>query len=83
SHSLITWVRRTLADDSSASEWQIIAPNGVSEFDFRSYYDPILVQRVASFQMMEGLKADRIIGLKTLLALQAKSKNVLLPDEEG
>jgi general secretion pathway protein A len=83
SHSLITWVRRILADDSSSSEWQIIAPNGVSEFDFRSYYDPILAQRVASFQMMEGLKADRIIGLKTLLALQAKSKNVLLPDEEG
>jgi general secretion pathway protein A len=82
SHSLITWVRHILVDDSSASEWQVIAPNGVPEFDFRSYYDPILAQRVASFQMMEGLKADRIIGLRTLLALQAKSKNVLLPDEE-
>jgi general secretion pathway protein A len=83
SHSLIPWVRRILADDSSSSDWQIIAPNGVSEFDFTSYYDPILAQNVASFQQMEGLTADRIIGLKTLLALQAKSYSVLSADEEG
>jgi general secretion pathway protein A len=83
SHSLITWVRRILADDSSSSDWQIIAPNGVSEFDFTSYYDPILAQNVAFFQQMEGLTADRIIGLKTLLALQAKNKSVLSADEEG
>jgi general secretion pathway protein A len=83
SHSLITWVRRMLADDSSSSDWKIIAPNGVSKFDFRSYYDPILAQNVASFQQSEGLTADRIIGLKTLLALQAKSNSVLSSDEEG
>jgi murein L,D-transpeptidase YcbB/YkuD len=28
---------------------------------------------VSSFQRQAGLKADRIIGLKTLLALQAKN----------
>ncbi|MGK0249617.1 MAG: general secretion pathway protein A [Oleispira sp.] len=82
SHSLITWVRRMLADDLSSSDWQIIAPNGVSEFDFTSYYDPILAKNVASFQQAEGLKADRIIGLKTLLALQAKRNRVLSTDEE-
>jgi general secretion pathway protein A len=83
SHSLITWVRHILVDDSSSSDWQIIAPNGVSEFDFTSYYDPILAQNVGSFQQMEGLTADRIIGLKTLLALQAKSNSDLSADEEG
>lgn len=80
SHSLIAWVRGILADDSSLSEWQIIAPDGAPQHNFHIYYDPILSQKVASFQQQAGLKADRIIGLKTLLALQAKSRKVLASD---
>ena len=83
SHPLIAWVRDRLANEAAASEWQIIAPDGAPEHDFHSYYDPILAQKVASFQQLSGLKADRIIGLKTLLALQAKSQDVLATDEEG
>jgi general secretion pathway protein A len=73
SHSLIAWVREALADESSYSEWQVIAPDGAPQHDFNFYYDPILSQKVSSFQRQAGLKADRIIGLKTLLALQAKN----------
>ncbi|CCK76253.1 Peptidoglycan-binding domain 1 protein [Oleispira antarctica RB-8] len=83
SHSLITWIRNVLTDESASLEWQIIAPEGAPEHDFQSYYDPILAQKVSSFQQSAGLKADRIIGLKTLLALQAKSQGILMSDGEG
>lgn len=83
SHSVITWVRDILATELAAIEWQIIVPDGASEHDFLTYYDPILAQKVASFQQAAGLKADKIIGLKTLLALQAKNRNLLVSDEEG
>jgi general secretion pathway protein A len=75
SHQLITWVRKALSNETSLSDWQVIAPGGASQHDFHSYYDPILAQQVASFQQLAGLKADRIIGLKTLLALQDKTLN--------
>ncbi|MFQ3170015.1 MAG: general secretion pathway protein A [Oleispira sp.] len=83
SHAVITWVRGILADESVPIEWQVIAPNGAPEHDFNSFYDPILAQKVAAFQQLSGLKADRIIGMRTLLALQAKSQSVFATDEEG
>ena len=70
SHELIAWVRTILADEGSLGDWQVIAPGGASNHNFHYYYDPILAQKVRSFQQKTGLKADRIIGLKTLLALQ-------------
>jgi general secretion pathway protein A len=72
SHELIAWVRAVLADEVSLGDWQVIAPSGASNHNFHSYYDPILAQKVQSFQRKSGLKADRIIGLKTLLALQVR-----------
>lgn len=77
SHSLIAWVREQLAeqeDGRSLAEWQVIAPAGGQALGFHHYYDPILAQKVANFQHQVGLKADRIIGLKTLLALQSLKK---------
>jgi general secretion pathway protein A len=83
SHAVITWVRGILADGSVPIEWQVISPNGAPEHDFNSFYDPILAQKVAFFQQLSGLKADRIIGMRTLLALQAKSQSFFATDEEG
>lgn len=82
SHSMIAWVRQRLAAESATDEWQIIAPKGVKSHDFHTYYDPMLAQKVASFQQGVGLKADRIIGLKTLLALQAKHNNDRVSNKE-
>lgn len=82
SHALIAWVRDVLADDAAMSDWQVISPDGAGQHDFLTYYDPILAQKVATFQQDSGLKSDRIIGLKTLLALQAKSQKVLVSGEE-
>ena len=81
SHELITWVRDILVDEISLGEWQVIAPSGSAGHDFHSYYDPILSQKVQAFQQKSGLKADRIIGLKTLIALQAKDQNPAFVEE--
>ena len=83
SNKLIAWVRELLADNSVSSEWQVIAPEGALEHNFHAFYDPILAEKVASFQRLSGLNADRIIGLKTLLALQAQPPKLLSDDEEG
>ena len=82
SHSLIAWVRDVLADDAAMSDWQVISPDGAGEHDFLTYYDPILAEKVAVFQRSAGLKADRIIGLKTLLALQTKGQKARISGEE-
>ena len=82
SHSLIAWVRDVLAEDAAMSDWQVISPDGAGQHNFLIYYDPILAQKVAAFQQGVGLKSDRIIGLKTLLALQAKSQEVLVLGKE-
>jgi len=75
SHELVAWVRRQLADiqltEAAVGEWQVIAPTGQQSMGFHTFYDPILAEKIAIFQQQVGLKADRIIGLKTLLALQA------------
>ena len=83
SNKLIAWVRELLADNSVSSEWQVIAPEGALEHNFHAFYDPILAEKVANFQRLSGLNADRIIGLKTLLALQAQPPKLLSDDEEG
>lgn len=82
SHPLILWVRERLSlidlttqpDSSVANEpmnqWQVISPTGQESIGFNEYYDPLLAQKVALFQTKMGLKADQLIGLKTLLALQ-------------
>jgi general secretion pathway protein A len=78
SHELIVWVRESLQSELASAEgnqWQVISPSGQQGPNFQSFYDPILADKVASFQKRAGLKADRIIGLKTLLALQATKKN--------
>ncbi len=81
SHELVAWVRRQLAEtqlaEAAVGEWQVIAPTGQQSLGFHTFYDPILAGKIARFQKQVGLKADRIIGLKTLLALQA------FVDEEG
>ncbi len=82
SHGLIAWVREVLVHESVLSGWQVIAPGGAEKHDFNTYYDPILAQKVADFQLASGLKPDRIIGLKTLLALQVKSQKTLASGEE-
>ena len=74
SHQLINWVRQRLRENTSIeaeAEWQVIAPSGQQSLGFQSFYDPILAGKVADFQTRSGLKPDRIIGLKTLLALQS------------
>ena len=82
SHPLILWVRERLSlidlttqpDSSVANEpmnqWQVISPTGQESIGFNEYYDPLLAQKVALFQTKMRLKADQLIGLKTLLALQ-------------
>jgi len=75
SHELIAWVRHQLNDfqltGQAVSEWQVIAPAGQQSMSFHTFYDPILAGKIALFQKQVGLKSDRMIGLKTLLALQA------------
>lgn len=76
SHQMIAWVRERLQDEDLSAEnnqWQVIAPSGQQGPSFQSFYDPILAEKVANFQARVGLKSDRIIGLKTLLALQESS----------
>ena len=70
SHALIAWLRTHLVGDGEQSDWQIISPAGTGSSGFDRYYDPILANKVGSFQQRMGLKSDRIIGLKTLLVLQ-------------
>lgn len=78
SHELIAWVRnqleQTQLEDFSA-EWQVIAPAGQQNFGFNTFYDPILAEKIGAFQQQVGLKTDRLIGLKTLLALQSLTQN--------
>tara|TARA_B110001454_G_scaffold1956_1_gene1791 strand:+ start:5606 stop:7114 length:1509 start_codon:yes stop_codon:yes gene_type:complete len=73
SSPLIAWLRPLLKNEGeqgSQAEWQVISPTGSDSSGFDRYYDPILANKVASFQQRIGLKSDRIIGLKTLLAIQ-------------
>jgi general secretion pathway protein A len=70
SHALIAWLRMRLKGEGEQSDWQIISPTGSGSAGFDRYYDPILANKVGSFQQRMGLKSDRIIGLKTLLVLQ-------------
>lgn len=73
SHALISWLRLHLENEeghSAENDWQIISPTGSDSSSFEYYYDPILANKVARFQQRLGLKSDRIIGLKTLLAIQ-------------
>ena len=75
-HPIIHWVRRRLQEYSTTetdAKWQVIVPNGQQSPSFQSFYDPILAEKVFDFQVRSGLKPDRIIGLRTLLALQALS----------
>ena len=82
SHPLVVWVRGCIetleqlnqnelnAEADGFGDWQIIAPTGQESLGFNDYYDPLLARKIGKFQAESGLKADRIIGLKTLLALQ-------------
>jgi general secretion pathway protein A len=73
SNSLISWVRLQLKNEGEQAgedAWQIISPTGSYSSGFDQYYDPMLANKIASFQQRVGLKSDRIIGLKTLLAIQ-------------
>lgn len=81
SHTLITWVRRLLANEDSSNEWRVIAPNGEALHKFHSYYDPILAKKVERFQRQVGLNPDKVIGLKTLLALQARELQLAKSEE--
>lgn len=90
SHALILWVREQIkhVELSSAeirgansdavsevpSDWQIIAPTGQQSLGFNEFYDPLLAKKIGEFQQRSGLTPDRIIGLKTLLALQNISR---------
>ena len=69
-HPLIAWLRLHLDEEGEQSDWQVISPTGKGSSGFDRYYDPILAEKVGSFQQRMGLKSDRVIGLKTLLVLQ-------------
>ncbi len=86
SHPLIVWARERIASleninqqnvgvDESYGDWQVIAPVGQESLGFNEYYDPLLARKIGNFQTRSGLEADRIIGLKTLLALQIASQD--------
>lgn len=85
SHPLVLWIRdqiklvesggmNTDAITEVPSDWQIIAPTGQQSLGFNEFYDPLLATKIADFQKSVGLTPDRIIGLKTLLALQNMSR---------
>jgi general secretion pathway protein A len=81
-HSLVVWVREQIKNieivsqagsdalASDQSNWQVISPTGQESLGFNDFYDPLLAEKIADFQTSKGLRADKIIGLKTLLALQ-------------
>ena len=68
---VIRWVRSRLGAGWD-QEWTSIGPGGVQVEVNPEFYDPLLERAVAEFQIAEGLKADRIIGPKTLMYLQAR-----------
>lgn len=89
SHPLVIWVReqiKLLESDGVntdaitlvPNDWQLIEPvsqkRGQQSLGFNEFYDPILATKIAHFQKSVGLTPDRIIGLKTLLALQNMSR---------
>ena len=69
---VIRWVRSRLGA-GWGQEWTSIGPGGVQVEVNQEFYDPLLERAVAEFQIAEGLKADRIIGPKTLMYLQARN----------
>ena len=70
---VIRWVRSQLAITWD-QEWTSIGPGGVQVQADPEFYDPLLERAVAEFQISKGLKADRIIGPKTLMYLQGESE---------
>lgn len=69
--AVIRWVRSQL-DITWNQDWTSIGPGGVQVQADPEFYDPLLERAVAEFQISKGLKADRIIGPKTLMYLQSK-----------
>ncbi|WP_157729945.1 ExeA family protein [Bacterioplanes sanyensis] len=67
--TLVPWLRQRLGMPWS-SGWQTIAPQGQAAVLPETLYDPLLANRIAQFQAQQGLTADRIVGPRTLLALQ-------------
>lgn len=70
---VIFWVREQLGSAWGA-DWQVIAPSGSSAIPRSNVYDPILAQQVFDFQQQQGLKADKILGPRTLIALQQQEE---------
>ena len=68
---VVRWVRSRLGITWD-QEWTSIGPGGVQVQADPDYYDPLLERAVAEFQIEKGLKADRIIGPKTLMYMQAE-----------
>jgi len=66
---VVRWVRARLGINWN-QEWTSIGPGGVQIEADPDFYDPLLERAVAEFQIANGLKADRIIGPKTLMYLQ-------------
>lgn len=69
--AVVRWVRAQL-DITWNQDWTSIGPGGVQVQADPEFYDPLLERAVAEFQISKGLKADRIIGPKTLMYLQGK-----------
>ncbi|MEC8442866.1 MAG: AAA family ATPase [Pseudomonadota bacterium] len=70
---VVRWVRSELGITWN-QDWTSIGPGGVTVAADPDFYDPLLEQAVAEFQITQGLKADRIIGPKTLMYLQASAE---------
>lgn len=68
---VIFWVREQLGS-AWGDDWQVIAPAGSTTITRSNVYDPILAQQVFDFQKQNGLLADKILGPRTLIALQQK-----------
>ena len=76
SSAVIRWVRQRLGQQAT-SGWQVIAPAGQRQptTDVNELYDPLLARQVMVFQQQHGLAPDRIIGPRTLIAMQAMVSN--------
>jgi general secretion pathway protein A len=77
--ALVPWLRQRLGMDWQQG-WQTIAPSGQAASLPQDLYDPLLANRVAQFQARQGLSADRIIGPRTVIALQSQAR---MAGEEG
>lgn len=66
---IVPWVRQQLGMEWG-SQWQVIAPSGQSQSLDEQLYDSLLAQEIERFQREQGLRADRILGPRTLLLLQ-------------